>query len=77
MLLKRLQLTGAQLIVTVDCGSLSEKEIIRANELGVDVIVTDHHNVAPVQPPAIAVINPKRPDHNYPFIDLSWCGGGV
>lgn len=52
--------TGAQLIITVDCGSLSEKEIVRANELGVDIIVTDHHNVAPVQPPAIAVINPKR-----------------
>ncbi len=52
--------TGATLIITVDCGSLSEKEIIRANQLGVDVIVTDHHNVAPVQPPAIAVINPKR-----------------
>lgn len=51
---------GAQLIITVDCGSLSEKEIIRANELGMDVIVTDHHNVAPVQPPAVAVINPKR-----------------
>jgi single-stranded-DNA-specific exonuclease len=50
----------AQLIITVDCGSLSEKEIIRANELGMDVIVTDHHNVAPVQPPAVAVINPKR-----------------
>jgi single-stranded-DNA-specific exonuclease len=65
---------GAQLIVTVDCGSLSEKEIIRANELGVDIIVTDHHNVASVQPPAIAVINPKRPDHNYPFIDLAGVG---
>lgn len=51
---------GAQVIVTVDCGSLSEKEIIHANELGIDVIVTDHHNVAPVQPPAVAVINPKR-----------------
>jgi single-stranded-DNA-specific exonuclease len=66
--------TGAQLIVTVDCGSLSEKEIIRANELGVDVIVTDHHNVAPVQPPAIAVVNPKRSDHAYPFIDLAGVG---
>ncbi len=66
--------TGAQLIVTVDCGSLSEKEIIRAKELGMDVIVTDHHNVAPVQPPAVAVINPKRPDHNYPFIDLAGVG---
>jgi single-stranded-DNA-specific exonuclease len=51
---------GARVIVTVDCGSLSEKEIIRANELGMDVIVTDHHNVAPIQPPAVAVINPKR-----------------
>lgn len=58
--------TGANIIVTVDCGSLSEKEIIRANELGVDVIVTDHHNVAPVQPPAVAVINPKRLLQDYP-----------
>lgn len=52
--------TGATLIVTVDCGSLSHKEIDRAAELGVDVIVTDHHNVAEVQPNAIGVINPKR-----------------
>jgi single-stranded-DNA-specific exonuclease len=66
--------TGATLIVTVDCGSLSEKEIVRANELKIDVIVTDHHNVAPVQPPAVAVINPKRPDHSYPFIDLAGVG---
>lgn len=71
---EKIAATGAQLIVTVDCGSLSEKEIVRANELGVDVIVTDHHNVAPVQPPAIAVINPKRPDHSYPFIDLAGVG---
>ncbi|MEO7904936.1 MAG: DHHA1 domain-containing protein, partial [Candidatus Saccharimonadales bacterium] len=63
---ERIAATGAQLIITVDCGSLSEKEIIRANELGVDVIVTDHHNVAPVQPPAIAVINPKRLLADYP-----------
>lgn len=58
--------TGAQLIITVDCGSLSAKEIERANELGVDVIVTDHHNVAPVQPPAVAVINPKRLLQDFP-----------
>jgi single-stranded-DNA-specific exonuclease len=51
---------GAQLIVTVDCGSLSHKEIARAKELGVDIIVTDHHNVAEVQPDAVAVVNPKR-----------------
>ena len=65
---------GAQLIVTVDCGSLSHKEITRANELGVDVIVTDHHNVSDVQPPAVAVVNPKRTDHSYPFIDLAGVG---
>lgn len=58
--------TGAKLIVTVDCGSLSTKEIQRAVELGVDVIVTDHHNVQPVQPPAVAVINPKRLLQDYP-----------
>ena len=63
---EKIAATGAQLIVTVDCGSLSEKEIIRAAELGVDVIVTDHHNVAPVQPPAVAVINPKRLLQDYP-----------
>jgi len=65
---------GSNLIVTVDCGSLSEKEIIRANELGVDVIVTDHHNAAVIQPPAIAVINPKRTDSKYPFNDLAGVG---
>ena len=81
---------GAKLIVTVDCGSLSEKEIIRAGELGVDIIVTDHHNVAPNQPPAVAVVNPKRllqdyPDSYenfilktdesiYPFVDLAGVG---
>lgn len=63
---EKIAATGAQLIVTVDCGSLSEKEIIRASELGIDIIVTDHHNVAPVQPPAVAVINPKRLLQDYP-----------
>lgn len=63
---ERIAAAGAQLIITVDCGSLSEKEIVRAGELGVDVIVTDHHNVAPVQPPAVAVINPKRLLQDYP-----------
>lgn len=72
--IERIAGTGTQLIITVDCGSLSEKEIIRANELGLDVIVTDHHNVAEKQPPAVAVINPKRSDHTYPFIDLAGVG---
>lgn len=65
---------GAELIVTVDCGSLSHTEIAHANTLGVDVIVTDHHSVAETMPDAIATINPKRPDHQYPFIDLAGVG---
>lgn len=57
---------GANLIVTVDCGSLSHEPITRAKELGMDVIVTDHHNIAKKQPPAVAVINPKRILEEYP-----------
>ena len=64
--IERIVAEGADLILTVDCGSLSHKEITRAGELGVDVIVTDHHNVAPEQPPAVAVINPKRLLQDHP-----------
>ncbi len=64
--IERIAEDGAELIITVDCGSLSHKEIERANQLGVDVIVTDHHNVAPEQPPAVGVINPKRLLQDYP-----------
>ena len=63
---ERIIAEGAQLIVTVDCGSLSHVEIARAKELGVDVIVTDHHNVAAIQPDAVAVVNPKRLLADYP-----------
>ncbi|HSE29911.1 MAG TPA: single-stranded-DNA-specific exonuclease RecJ [Candidatus Saccharimonadales bacterium] len=72
--IKEIAAKGANLIVTVDCGSLSHKEIDLANGLGMDVIVTDHHSVADVMPNAIATINPKRNDHNYPFIDLAGVG---
>lgn len=65
---------GAQLIITVDCGSLSHKEIAHANRLGMDVVVTDHHSVAETMPEAIATINPKRTDHKYPFVDLAGVG---
>ena len=66
---------GAQLIVTVDCGSLCHQEIEYAAGLGIDTVVTDHHNIAPTRPPAVAAVNPKYPDHDYPFRDL--CGAGV
>ncbi len=69
---ERIAAVGTTLIITVDCGSLSTKEIERANELGVQVIVTDHHNVLKVQPPAVAVINPKRllQDHPEEYTNL-------
>lgn len=65
---------GTTLLVTVDCGSLSHAEITRAAELGMDVIVTDHHTVGDTLPAAAAVINPKRRDNTYPFNDLSGVG---
>lgn len=52
----------AQLIITVDCGMRSIAEVERAQRLGVDVIITDHHSVGPTLPPALAVINPRRKD---------------
>lgn len=70
----KLRAMKANLIVTVDCGSLSHGEIEYANTLGMDTIVTDHHNVADTPPPAVATINPKFPGHEYPFIDLAGVG---
>ena len=66
--------SGAKLIVTVDCGSSSAKEITHAKKLGVDVIVTDHHEVIAKRPTAIAVINPKIAGDKYPFKDLAGVG---
>ncbi|QJU08963.1 single-stranded-DNA-specific exonuclease RecJ [Candidatus Saccharibacteria bacterium oral taxon 488] len=66
---------GADLIVTVDTGSLCHVEIAYATSLGIDTVVTDHHNVAETPPPSIAAVNPKFSGHTYPFRDL--CGAGV
>ena len=66
---------GADLIVTVDTGSLCHAEIAYATNLGIDTVVTDHHNVAETSPPSVAAVNPKFPGHTYPFRDL--CGAGV
>ena len=66
---------GADLIVTVDTGSLCHAEIAYATSLGIDTVVTDHHNVAETPPPSVAAVNPKFPGHAYPFRDL--CGAGV
>jgi single-stranded-DNA-specific exonuclease len=65
---------GTTLCVTVDCGSVSFEPIARASELGMDVVVTDHHTMGDTLPPAVAIVNPKRSDHKYPFIDLAGVG---
>lgn len=66
---------GAALIVTVDCGTTSGPEIAAATGAGIDVLVTDHHRVPAVLPPAVAVVNPHRPDSIYP--DRRLAGSGV
>jgi len=66
---------GVSLIITLDCGIKDGKKIDRANELGMDVIVCDHHQPEEL-PKAFAVLNPKRSDCPYPYKGLSGCGVG-
>lgn len=65
---------GVKLIITVDCGVSSLKEIELAGSLGLDVIVTDHHNIPERLPPAHSVVNPKRLADGHPSRDLSGAG---
>ena len=66
---------GAGLIITVDCGVTSSEEVAYARQLGVDVIITDHHLPQSDLPDAVAIINPKLPGGSYPFFSL--CGAGL
>jgi len=68
--------TNTDLIVSVDCGITAVEETEQAKEEGIDVIICDHHNVADVIPDAVAVLDPKRNDCNYPFKGLSGAGVG-
>jgi single-stranded-DNA-specific exonuclease len=65
---------GANLIITADCGISSEGEILTALSMGIDVIVTDHHEPPDKLPDAIAVIDPHRKDSEYPFKYLAGVG---
>ncbi|MDR2894680.1 MAG: single-stranded-DNA-specific exonuclease RecJ [Alistipes sp.] len=67
---------GVSLIVTLDCGIKAVEKIDYATEQGIDVIVTDHHLAGTELPRAVAVLDPKRADCNYPFEELSGCGVG-
>jgi single-stranded-DNA-specific exonuclease len=72
---ERLAAAGARVIVSVDCGIRASEAARRATELGVDLVITDHHEPEDTLPGALAVINPKRPDCSYP--DKSLAGVGV
>jgi single-stranded-DNA-specific exonuclease len=68
--------TGVGLIIVLDCGVKAVKEITYAKEKGIDFIICDHHVPDEVMPPAVAILNPKRPDNTYPYVHLSGCGVG-
>ena len=62
---------GGSLIITVDCGISNVEETKHAMQLGIDVIITDHHNPQKEIPPALFVLDPKIPELNYPFAEIS------
>ena len=62
------------LIITADCGSGSHQAVEAANRFGIDMVITDHHNISEDIPPALAVINPKRPDCSAGLQNLAGVG---
>lgn len=70
---EKLAQVGAKLIITIDCGTTDNEAVDRARALGIDVIITDHHEPGETLPAAVAVVNPKL--GTYPFPDL--CGAAV
>ena len=74
--IKKISDDAVNLIITVDCGISGIEEVDYANSLGLEVIVTDHHEVGEVLPNAIAVVDAKRKDSTYPFRELAGVGVG-
>ena len=68
--------TGVKLIIVLDCGIKAVEEIAYAKDKGIDFIICDHHVPDDVLPPAVAILNAKRPDATYPYEHLSGCGVG-
>ena len=65
---------GVKLIITVDCGITAVEEANLCKQLGIDLVITDHHECKEVLPDAVAVVNPHRPDGGYPHMNLSGVG---
>ena len=72
--LRKLRDLGVRLVITCDCGVVNVEEVEVARELGLDVVVTDHHQPPTVLPRAVAVVDPHRPDCAYPDPDLTGAG---
>ena len=72
--IKKLHSRGVSLIITVDTGITALEEVEYAKSLGIDMIITDHHECRPELPDAVAVIDPHRPDDLYPFKELAGVG---
>ena len=68
--------TGVRLIIILDCGIKAIEEIEYAKTLGIDFIICDHHVPDDVMPSAVAILNPKQSNDNYPFKHLCGCGVG-
>jgi len=73
--IERIAADGTRVLVTLDCGITSVAEVARARELGVDVVIVDHHTVPDTLPPAVAVLNPHQPGCTYPTKVM--CAAGV
>lgn len=67
---------GVKLVIILDCGIKAVEEIAYAKSRGIDFIICDHHMPDEELPPAVAILNPKRPDDSYPFKHLCGCGVG-
>jgi single-stranded-DNA-specific exonuclease len=72
--LENLHRQGISLVITVDCGITAISEVKKAKSMGLDIIITDHHTPLPEIPPAIAIVDPKLPGSNYPFLELAGVG---
>ena len=66
---------GAAVILALDCGTTAVPAVAEARAAGIDVVIVDHHLPGPELPPALALVNPRRPDNAYPFQDL--CAAGL
>src|SRR5208337_4664409 len=71
---KKIAAQGTKLLICVDCGISNQGEIQLARQLGMDIIVVDHHQVPPLPSPAYAVLDPLQPDCPFPFKGLAGVG---